>query len=347
MASNFDDPSLWRLLIGTVPFKMMEVDGDFEPESANITMRGLIPADRLVEFAVGAFPPPIQVGNISVPQPFGLPGLPAMVCRKMSFKSFVDGKPIDPFGFDSGASSDTYGKVIEVNLEFGASPIQQPDPEDPNTFLEITGNSSGNFLHSPAPNAKWKVKERNPTDPPDGQAPGVGTGFTPPEPGVELGTASNENDFVHSSSSQSTARNSRPVNSDPTTSVTIVAPQTEWTIKWKQIPYEVWVNKLVVRLRWLLGRVNSEKFPILFNALPETLLFVGFNYTQTYTWRDGLISAPPIDLEMKIIEKHVIWNGVIRGHNDFWRPGVGWETLLIDGVRPSYEGRDFMVMFKI
>lgn len=348
---GLEDPDNWRIQLNGSPFRFTDCSGSFEAENANITLTGIIKSSSLVTFAVGTFPPTIEVGNVAYPQSANLPGLPAMVAKKVAFKKFMDGLPIDPFGFDPSAPAGTYGQDLEVNIEYSASPIQTPRADDPATFLEISGNSTGGFIHSPAPRAKWLRKERNPADAPDTAEPGVDGPLGPQGEGIEegsdpLGDRAAEL-FSSSSVSGSTSRDSRPNNADPTTSVTIVAPQTEWTLKWKQIPYLFWKNKLVWRLRWLLGRVNDRPFPLLFGALPETLLFVGFSYNQNYTWRDGLIHAPPIDLELKIIEKHVIWDGVVRGHNDYWRPGVGWETLLVDGTRKTYESRDFSVMFRI
>ena len=96
-----------------------------------------------------------------------------------------------------------------------------------------------------------------------------------------------------------------------------------------------------------MGRCNSAVFPLLFNAWPETLLFAGYTYKADYTWRDGQVTIPPITCEMKIIEKRVLWNSKIVGHNHFWRPGKGFERLLIDGARPAYLPINYGILFKV
>src|SRR5690606_6633295 len=115
--------------------------------------------------------------------------------------------------------------------------------------------------------------------------------------------------------------------------------------------FEVAQTRIITKLKWMMGRVNSRPFPLLFAAYPWTILFVGYSYTHTYTWRrttlgGNEIERPPVNLEMKFIEKTVKWRKKIYGHNHFWRPGKGWDLLLIDGKRPTYEWVNFNVLFQ-
>lgn len=357
MSSQFENPSNWRLrLPATVPFKYTSVAGTFEPEKANVSLTGLIPAASLVAFIQEAFPPPIQFGNLSVPQSIPLPGLPGLIANRVAFKSQDDGRPVDPFGFDPTAPNGTYHSVLEVQVEYAPRATQQPKASDPFTFLEITGNATGEFINSTAPGAKWLPK-RNPnvparTDPADididlgapspcpaWDAADYGT-YTPP-------TAEDPDTGEPDPCAEAPEVETPVVNRDPTVPILIIVPQTEWSVKWNQIPFAFFRDVLIHRIRACLGKVNSNRFPLLFGATRETLLFNGYTYTQQYTWRDGFVEAPPISLEMKFVEKRVLWGGVIRGHNDFWRPGVGWETLLIDGINKTYEGKDFNLIFKV
>lgn len=327
MAGYYDDPSQWRLhsLYGDVPIKFLDVDGEFSNEEGSVNFKALIPPNRIKDFLVQTFPPPIQIGNITVPQAAGLPGLPALSARKVSFKAFDNGKPVDPFMFDPEAPRGTYGELIEVTVVYGQNRIQQPNPSDPFTFLEIEGNVTGEFLHTTAPKGRWKKATRDPKDPPDDKTPGADNApLNPRIPG-----------------------NTEPV-ANPTVPINVLVPKTEWTVKWNQIPFQYFNDTLMYRLRWCLGRVNSAIMPVLFSAEPETILFLGFNYKQQYTWREGYINRPPINVEMKFEEKRVVWNGVAVGHNHFWRPGVGWEYLFIDGVStPTYAARDMNALFLI
>jgi hypothetical protein len=335
MAGYAEDPSLWRLRTdGGIPFKYLGISGSFSMEEGNVTNRYLIQPGHLVSFLQELFPPPLVIGNTSIPQSAPLPGLPALIAQRISFKSFDESLPIDPFGFDTNAPAGTYYNLMEVDIEFGPRAVQEPQQNDPFSFLEITGNTTGEFIHSTMPRAKWVPKTNPDLDDDDDDEDPEGGVADPDtnEPG---------------SGAVNPTEGTPEVNKDPTVPVTIVVPQTEWTLRWNQIPFRYFQEVLIHRLRILLGRVNSNTVPVLFNALPGTLLFAGYNYSNAFTWRDGHIGTPPVSLEIKIIEKRVLWKGVIRGHNDFWRPGVGWETLLIDGENPAYRSWDYSTLFSV
>lgn len=337
MASNLDAPELWRLTSpggGAVPIKFLGLEGEFELENGSVTFRCLIPSNRLVEFLVETFPPPLIVGEIAVPQSATLPGLPGLVAKKVKFKNQDDSRPVDPFGFDPYAPPGTYHPVIEVTMEFGPRSNPDPDPTDPRTFLEISANNTGEFIQSTSPKARWRTETPNPSNLPDDEDPGS---EVPPDTKTETQDPSKEPPVAGATESQK----------DPTVPMMVLVPHTEWTVKWNQVPYFYFYNNLVRRLRWCMGRVNSDSMPLLFGAVPETILFMGYNYTETYTWRDGDISTPPINVEMKFIEKRVVWNDRIIGHNHFWRPGKGWERLLIDGTNPVYALRDHNVIWDV
>lgn len=310
MGSFFDRPGVWRLRSngGVVPFKFLGLEGSFEPESGSVTLRGLIPSEQLVNFVIETFPPPQIVGNMAIPQGSKLPGLPGLIATKVSFVNQDPSRPIDPFGFDPGAPSGTYHPVMEVKVEYGMNRLQKPDPADPRTFLEISSHATGEVLHTTTPQAKWQTKTPDPKDD-DKKDPGAGGG-NPRLPDKDK---------------------AKETVKDPTVPVNIIVPTTEWTVKWNQIPYSYFNQILIYRLRWCMGRVNENFFPLLHNADPETILFDGYNYTESYTWRDGEVGTPPINLEMKFIEKRVVWNGMVCGHNHFWRPNSGWTYLLING----------------
>ena len=336
MAGLIESPANWRLRTNNgIPFKLLGHSGDFSPEEGNVVQRILIPANALVAFLTETFPPPLVIGNTAIPQTAKLPGMPGLLANRISFKSFDDSRPVDPFNMDPTAPAGTYNEAIELDVTYGPRESQEPDRNDPFTFLEISGTTTGEFIHSTMPKAKWQPKRNPQVDPDavDADADPDGGNVADPDTNAPSQGAVNP-----------TIEETQNVN-DPTVPVTSLVPQTEWTLKWNQIPFEFFTEVLIHRLRILLGRVNTHTVPILFGALPETLLFVGYNYSNQFTWRDGQVGLPPVSLEIKIIEKRVLWRGVIRGHNDFWRPGRGWETLLQDGTNKVYRGWDFNGLF--
>ena len=331
MASNFDDPSLWRMRTsGGLAVKYLGIEGSFAPEKAQVTVKYLIRSSDVVSFMLEMFPNPIRIGEIEVPQSTPLPGLPGLIANNVTFKQFDDGKPADPFGFDPSAPAGTYYPVIQVSVDYGQPKASQdPKADDPKTFLEISGHATGDYLTTTVPKGKWVPKTKNPESLPETNVPNEGDipfeELRLQKPGVEKKVAVK----------------------DPTIPIIIPVPQTEWTVKWSQIPFDYFQNVLIYRLRWGMGMVNSAAMPVLFAALPETILFAGYSYQQSYTWRDGKIGTPPVSVEMKFLEKRILWGGVLRTHNDFWRAGTGWETLTLDGTRKVFESRDLNGLFQI
>ncbi len=323
MASNFDDPSLWRCRSpsGAIPFKFIEFTGSFESVAGSCSLRGLIPASRMQAYLTEMLPLPLQTGNLTYPKWTSLPGLPDMMCTGIKFKSFDDGLPIDPFGFDPDASSTTYYSVVEVTVEYGpALPI--PNNNDPLTFLEISASSSAEYINTTAPKAMWQEVSRNTLNRPDAEPPVLREKPLLPD---DLGAKT-------------------PVK-DPTIPITIIIPKTEWTVKWNQVPYAYFKDLMIKRLRWCQGKVNDTNFELFFGAYQETVLFESYSFKQHNSWRNSTIGYPSMDVEMKFIEKHILWDGKTRGWNDVWDPKTGWKRLLIDGINPVYASRNLLEIF--
>ena len=108
-------------------------------------------------------------------------------------------------------------------------------------------------------------------------------------------------------------------------------PMTEWSVKWPRVPPSVY-QILLARSRLLIGTVNLFTVPTLYNPPAETLLFVGFSHRELYSWRED---GPQVEFTLNFLEKHIKFDGgaavAFPGHNHFFRPGVGWQRLLING----------------
>lgn len=309
---TYEDPSTWRLRTtpGNVPYRIVGMEGSFEPERADATMEVLVASADLLSFADEMFPAPYLFGGFPVyPARGRITGTP-LKCQKFTWKAHVDGKPVDPFNIDETAPSGTYQSVCSVSINFSTDgntgDNQDQDesvPNDPSTFLEVSCSGAGEFIHSTAPKAVW-VDDYD-------------------EEGYWVGTT----------------------NKLSTTPVSILVPEVEWDIRWPRIPYQYYTDTLVSRIRSCLGKVNSSAMTALFNAPKETILFVGYSMQKNYTWRTN--TQPPFTLNIKFTEKHVVDDaGTIRGHNDFWKADVGWQRLLYDGVNPMYRSTDLNNMFK-
>jgi hypothetical protein len=66
----------------------------------------------------------------------------------VGFKALTDGRPIDPFGNDREAADGTYEQFLELDIDYESSSVSDDDPDqdDPTTFLEISSTASINFL---------------------------------------------------------------------------------------------------------------------------------------------------------------------------------------------------------
>lgn len=113
------------------------------------------------------------------------------------------------------------------------------------------------------------------------------------------------------------------------TSFAITEPLTEWTVKWRQIPRDFFEKTLLPRLRDLIGKVNESIMPIFYDAPVETILFLGWNLREQFTWRVDV--RTPFELELKFLEKNFEYfdtgGEVTVNHNLFFRPGQGYQRL--------------------
>lgn len=256
---------------------------------------------------------------------------------KMSYRSWNGDLPGDVVGADPSAPIGTYAGFIEVTVTYGSINGKNPDPADPRTFLEISSKSGGDFIHVSPENTKVQ-DDANPVSPNDKPDDEIGV--------VDPVTGEIRFDPTDTPTSSRVPVDAKPVRT-PTLDSTILVPRTDWTVKWKGIPQAYFKDVLIHRLRLCNGRVNSHPIPFLFGSKPETILFSGFDYAESYTWRDGLVDSPPIDVSMNLIEKSLVWKGTTIGHNHSWYPGKGWQRVWIGNGEFPYNYIDMNFLFRI
>lgn len=363
MAGYQENQNLWRLYTNTgIRYKYLGMTGGFSYDLANITATFIVHADDFENFVDFLFPPPIRYGFLEVPQYRPLPELPNLVATDLTFAP-LDGidLPIDPLEIDLTAPSGTYHKLIKVQVKYDTRPkAKDPDPTRPETFLEINASGTGEFLHTTARGAKWEVGSHPDIDT-DGDGIGdkyesefVTIGAHGPNTNELSGTYENpagSGEYVRGKFT----RIANQENRDPTVPITITVPTTEWTITWPRVNYEYFNEVLIHRIRASLGRVNYFPLAWLYNAEPETVLFAGWSREEKGSWRSSLTNKPPLSVEFKMIQKRIDWEGVVKGHNDVWRPGKGWQKLKLDDKqqdgtsevgRSYYKTWDFDYLFK-
>lgn len=338
MGSYFGDPSQWRLRTpGGLPYKLKEFNGGFDQEDGEAQVVVLILASDLYDFMTELMPEPTIVGGVSYYNNMTLPGFPSMSVDKVTFKSLDSSMPIDPFGFDAAAASGTYYPVLEITILYNAkNKNRQASELDPSSFLEISSSTSGEFITTTAPKGKWdKQINGNLVDLVNGNDEELEPAFIDNHNGEILPIT------------RVLRSTSPPAVANPTVPITIVLPTTEWTVRWNRIDHGLYKDTILPRLRYLMGRVNKRKFSLLFDAAPETLLFMGWSHTENHTWRANKTLIPPISIEMKFMEKRILWNGMVCGHNHMWKPGEGWQIMLMDGENPTYRRSDYDILLKV
>lgn len=291
----------WRLrTAGGIPYRLVSRTGKFAKEEASGTEVRIIRADDLLSFAAACFPAPTVLpnGRLHYPQGLTMPGILTLPAKDLSWKALVE-KPTDPFSSDVAAQAGTYDDYVEVTIEFGTSKEndKERDPDDPKTYLEISSSASAEFVAQPLRN-----------DPDAGPA-----NFWMNAAGTSDEAEVKEADIPN----------------------TFFVPATEWTVRWTQLPNEFFKGTLLPKMRKVLGAVNSLVMPSLYDAAVETILFLGYNHQEQYTWRAEQSGMPPIEVTMKFLERNLVADGVTVTHNHVFRPGVGWRKMLVR-LQPIY-----------
>jgi len=334
--SQFEDYNSWRLVTnGGVRYRFLGSTGSFNQEGGEIEWKAIIRSQDLYEVLVELFPPPIMVGGVSYPNAGTMPGYPAMVAKKVSYDNHVEGLPTDPYGYDTTAPMGTYSEFIVITISFGPHVAKASNPADPRSFLEVSCQASGEFLFVPSTNTQIQNEEST-------------TGTEDEEPGegaIDGNTGLPTGDRTNPPGEEG---EKRPVR-NPVLPASMMVPALKWSVKWKQIPADHFRSVVIHRLRLMLGRVNSAPCGFLYDAPPETLLFLGFNHTESYSWRLGNLESPPIDVDLQILEKRVIHRGVICGHNHVFEPGNGWVRQWIGANwdESMYRSIDMNFLFQV
>lgn len=354
-----EDASLWRLRTPErqVPYKILGMEGDILNQEAHATLRAVIQASRLQDFVLELMPDPIRVGRLVYWKNETLPGFPSMAVDKVRFKAAVDGRPIDPFGYDTNAADGTYEPLLELYVDYSTyrNPKKRtPDPTKPETFLEISASASYEMLNVYAGKSKWII-ESNPLidaggDPEDGEDgtwinPSTGElygTYTDPDTGEII-----RGPITTPAAEEDQKKTNKTGGSVP---ITIIVPLVNWSVRWPDVEHDFFENTLIKRLRAASGKVNRETVEFLYGLEPETLLFANWSYNEKNSWREltGASDSPPIDVTMNFIERRIIWKGLIKGWNDYWSNDEGgWTKMTFNGTDKPYQKWNHQLLFKV
>jgi len=314
--------SEWKLTSpGGVPYKLIRQSGSFGCEDASWNMEICIRSHDLTAFIAECFPAPYVSGSFVIyPKRFYPAGLPSLECKTVNVEGFTSGKPIDPFG-------------VGISLY---SPEEYVATYEP--YLRLT------LAFGPCPSNDQEQDTSNP--------------FT----WLEV-TANESGEFLTSDIDQEKIRwqdedgnTELPSEEDTQLSQPVKTVGTEWTCRWPQIPFDFFQDTLVPRMRAVEGQVNDAPMELFANAPAETILFLGFQNSYEYTWREGRSGTSPVQATLRFAEKNFIgrqmvidpvfsfWQDVQVTHNHIWRPNHGWQRMLI-GTEPLYKSGNLNSIF--
>lgn len=156
MASHFDDPEQWRLKTKKgIRFKLVTVDLNYQTTRAEGSIEIIIATADLQKFLEEILPPPKKYKNIYIPQYTRFSNT-TLAVTSVGVRSFDDGMPIDPFSADKNAPDGTYYPTLTLVLGLAVPPDGDQDPDKPESYLEISSDASGDFIHTPPANMEYQ-----------------------------------------------------------------------------------------------------------------------------------------------------------------------------------------------
>jgi len=331
-----EDPSEWRLMTpGGIRHRLVSQHGSFQEEDATWIMTIIIQASDLANFITEAFPTPTFGTSIFYPRRFYPYGLPALRAKRVSVKGNTDGRPIDPFSADAQAPSGTYEPFLKVTIEFTTCPENdQPEADNPFTFLDIRAQASGEYLTSEVSgdHVRWQDEEGDTESPTEQDTP-----LEQKVPSVEIEWSCKWKQIPFDWFRDTLIPRMRSligkVNNANMVLFHNAPPETilfdSWSMTYQYTWREGYPGKSPVSLdmKFIEKNFEGEYNPI----EPE----IDSDEMSEYS---GSESSQSESSQSETFTVQVT-------HNHIWRPNCGWQRLLING-NPIYQQADLASLFE-
>jgi hypothetical protein len=327
MATPYED---WRLVSpGGIRHELIEQGGAFGEEDADWRMVIRIRAIDLAAFVLEAFPAPaFGVGAIVYPRRFYPAGLPALRADRVQCEGFTTGRPIDPFEIDSSAPNGTYEEFLKVTITFKTTSENDspPDPNDPFTFLKVSGIGSGEYLTAEVSGdaVAWADSDGD-EEPPDEQGTPLEQKVTSPEIEWNVRWTQISHDWFHFTLLPRIRDLMGKVNSSPMIALYGAPAETilfdTWTIDQQYTWREGFTGAPPVTLNLKFIEKNFEGFSA---DIPES---------SASSASSGTTSIPITGTQVQVT------------HNHIWRPNRGWQRLLVNDNAMYIQG-DLNTLFQ-
>jgi hypothetical protein len=102
----------------------------------------------------------------------------------------------------------------------------------------------------------------------------------------------------------------------------------------------------------MMGKVNSTTMPLFHNAPQDTIMYLGYRYSQSYSHLTGFAGQPMITVELKFNERrfqsYVGTKPITVTWQDLFVPLEGmYMTFLRDGVNPLHTRANLNTIFSL
>lgn len=301
-----------------VRYKLVSSTGQSQRDSTSVTEVILIRSVDLLNFILVSFPPSPS-GNTfaAIYSNRALPQVPSLRTKSISWKTHVDGKPIDPFLADPTAPDGTYHPVLEVTITYD-NEMEEQDSNDPDTYLEIRGSTAGEFLQIDAAESVWQNADG--TTEANDNPNGIYKTVVVPTTEWTVTWTQIPKEFFRNTLMPRLRAITGKVNSDTNELLFDAAPET----------------LLFAGFEYKEERKRFTDYETLVGVDPDT----GETTQEVIRKAERFIT-----LTAKFLEKHITLDDeTIVGHNYYWKDGTGWKRLLIDN-KPPYESAAFADVF--
>jgi len=153
--------SQWRLSTSGIKYQLIDgPSGSYDADKLTVTEIYRIRAVDLAAFALLSFPATVITGGSWYFLSNRVcPGVPRAYTKTVAFEGWDKGRPIDPYGSDPTALSNTYEEFLRITVtyETGADQEEEEDEDDPTneTFLKVSADASAEFLMIPSGGGIW------------------------------------------------------------------------------------------------------------------------------------------------------------------------------------------------
>lgn len=317
MVATYEDPSSWTFETeGGIKYRLVSTTGEATQATTRMSEDILIASTDLDAFINESFPEPEIINNIPVFNNRSFPGLDNLKTDRILIKGHLDSLPIDPYSTDPTAPARTYQNVLILGIDY-LYDVEQ-DPNNPETFMEISANASIQVAYRDGNKAKFASAGGDESQNRDAVLPAA---QLIPQTQYTVTRSQIPRDWFRRTYIRRLRGALGRVNFETVPLLYDAPAQTllfnGWSMRQEfRRPSAAEVGPIDFKMPLTVELIFLEKFVREPNSSDGSL-----TYENTYDDEDGN--------EITETVGYHAWN-------EEWNPGVGWETFFYDGISPLY-----------